>query len=49
MTVMRVPEMAVATTFDGALGGVVSAIKVVAVATFEYPPRLPAASLARTR
>ena len=35
VSVIRVPETAVATTFDGAVGGVVSAVRVVAVATFE--------------
>ena len=31
------------------LGGVVSGAGVVALATLEYPPRFPAASIARTR
>ncbi len=45
---MRLLLNAEAERLAGAVGGVLSG-SVVALATFEYGPRLPAASLARTR
>jgi hypothetical protein len=40
---------AAAESVAGAVGGVMSGVGVVAVATGEYPPRFPAPSVARTR
>ena len=48
--IQPVPLTAVAVSVPGAVGGVVSAAAdVVALAIFEYGPKFPAASFARTR